>query len=288
MLRDAAADILDKGISLKAIARSLRTATGDDYVPTVTGTAWTGTTLRDVLTKPATAGLVARNGELVEAPWPGILPRERWEKLVALFESQKTGTSNEPRWLVSGTATCGICQDGTTMRVTGSADRRAYVCSRHGHLRRDASRVDDYVSARVIKLLERDAPGLLVPAPKVTADTGKLRAEAGRLTAKRDDLARLYNEEVLTEAGVRQERKRIDARLAAIAAELAASDQADPLPEFRSADVDAAAVWASLGLARQRAIVRLLYDIEIQPGQRGGRMSDEVFAGTVKMTRKSG
>ena len=39
---------------------------------------------------------------------------------------------------------------------------------------------------------------------------------ARKLHAKRDDLAQLLTEDVLTEAGVRQEHKRIDARLAQI------------------------------------------------------------------------
>ena len=62
---------------------------------------------------------------------------------------------NEPRWLVSMYAECGICDDGTVMRVTGSKDRRAYVCLQGGHLRRSAARVDDYISGRVIAYLAR-------------------------------------------------------------------------------------------------------------------------------------
>jgi DNA invertase Pin-like site-specific DNA recombinase len=301
VLRDAADVILDKGVSLKSRARDLRDATGDAYVPTVTGAAWTASTLRDLLAKPAVAGLaVGRDGDLIPAPWPEIIPRDRWERLVALFAANaaaRPNTSNEPRWLVSGIATCGICNDGTTVRVTGSADRRAYVCSAHGHLRRNAYKVDELVAARVVALLERDAAELLKPQPRAAdVDTGRLRAEAQRLTDTSDDLARLYAEKILTEAGVRKERRRIDTRLAQITAELAASDTTDPLPEIRGHDADMLAVWDSLAGPRdpdgrlragprQRAIVKLLYDIVIMPlAHPGGNKFDE---SSVVMTRKT-
>ena len=63
--------------SLKAIARDLR----ERNVPTVTGTAWSAKTLRDVLIKPAVAGLAVQRGEdgepvLVDAPWNAD-PRSR-------------------------------------------------------------------------------------------------------------------------------------------------------------------------------------------------------------------
>ena len=76
VIRDAAEGILDRGISLKAAARDLR----DRGVPTVTGAAWTASTLRDVLSKPAVAGLAAHRGELRPAPWPAILERDQWEQ----------------------------------------------------------------------------------------------------------------------------------------------------------------------------------------------------------------
>ena len=282
VLADAADAILDKGISLASIARDLREATGDDYVSTVSGTKWRASTLRDVLSKPGTAGLqVRKDGTLTDAPWPAIVPRDRWERLVALFDSRKTGRGNEPRWLVSGIAVCGI--DGAHMRVTGTADRRAYVCSAHGHVRRNALKVDDWVSTTVIRYLARPDLADVLPDRKLRAgaDTVALRAESKRLAAKRDDLARLLMDEVLTEKGVRIERERIDARLTAIGAELA-SDTADELPEVQGAPDDPAErlrwvqdVWFALPLARRRAIVRILVRVTILPIEhRGGNVFD--------------
>ena len=117
VIRAAAGDILKRGISLKAIARDLR----DRREPTVTGTQWTASTLRDILAKPAVAGIavhtrIVKDEETGQerkvtsehpGAWPAILKLKQWEQLRHLFDSRKTGTSPEPRWLVSGYATWG-------------------------------------------------------------------------------------------------------------------------------------------------------------------------------------
>ena len=198
VIRQAAADILDRGISLKAVARDLR----DRRVPTVTGTLWTASTLRDVLAKPAVAGIAVHTATVKDpetgeerevttghpAPWPEILKRERWEVLRDLFEGRKTGTSPEPRWLVSGYATCGPC--GAPVKCTGSANRRAYTCTAHGHVRRNAAEVDKHVRAVVVARMSRpDADVVLLPPPRPGVDAGAMRAEAKRLEAKAKRLA---------------------------------------------------------------------------------------------------
>ena len=67
-LRQAAFDLLH-GVSLAAVQRGL-IARG---VATVTGAPWSTRTIRDMLLKAAVVGQQVRAGELVEAPWEGIL-----------------------------------------------------------------------------------------------------------------------------------------------------------------------------------------------------------------------
>ena len=272
MLRAAAEAILDKGASLKSVSRDLREA----GTPTVTGTPWTASTLRDCLAKPAVAGLATYKGELRPAPWPAILDRDVWDRLVSKFDGQKTGTSNAPRWLLSGTATCGVC--GGPVKCTGTSNRRAYTCTgrpdwkgekKAGHVRRAAVATDEYVSARVLALLERDAAHLLVPPPRNGTDAGALRAELRKLAERKAALARMFAADG-DEAALASALRVIRDRTAAVESQLAASDQPDPLPEFRGADADILATWDSLGISRQRAIVRLLYTVEILPAARKG------------------
>ena len=282
VIREAARDVLERGISLKAVAMDLR----DRRVPTVTGARWSAEILKDILLNDSVRGLTDEAGNEV---WPAIISAETQDRIRDLLASDSrevTGRDgkmyriarapeahgNAARWLLSGIATCGVC--GGPVKCTGTSNRRAYTCTDHGHVRRAAVHCDELVAARVIALLERDASHLLRPKPTVTADTAGLRAEERKLKRKRDDLARLLAEEILTEQGVRIERKRIDARLAQIAVELASSDQSDPLPEFRDPDADILAVWDRLGIPRQRAVVKLLYTVTILPVRRMGNQFD--------------
>ena len=272
----AAADILDRGISLKAAAAGLR-ARG---VPTVTGAAWTASTLRDVLSKRALAGLTDPDGHVV---WEPILEPDRWQRLTDLFASRKNpGTANEPRWLVSCYAACGVC--GGPVRCTGANGRRAYTCTEHGHVRRNAAAVDSYVSAYVTERLSLpDMADLLRPPPRPGTDTAKLRAEARKLRDRKRSQMRMHAAGAIDDDDLAAGMKDIRDRLARVEAQLAASDAPDPLAEFR--DRPAAAVWESLSLPRRRAVVRLLATVTILPATRKGAGFDP---DSVRITPRDG
>lgn len=277
VIRDAATDILDRGISLKAIARDLR----EREVPTVTGTAWSAKILRDVLTKPAVTGLAARNGKVVgPAPWDFILERDRWErlrdKLTDPSRRTNTGRANEPRWLVSGFATCGAEGCGGRTRVAGGRNRTpAYVGAECCHVRRNARAVDDHIAELVIrKLGEPDAADLLRPPPRPEVDTGKLRAKARDLRRRRRAQRLMHANGLMDDAELADSLRDFGAKLAAIDAQLAASDQPDPLPEFREGR-PAEVVWAELGMPRKRTIVQtLIRSVVINRAGRKGRGFD--------------
>jgi DNA invertase Pin-like site-specific DNA recombinase len=281
VIRQAATDILDLGISLKAIARDLR----ERGVPTVTGTAWSAETLKDVLIKPAVAGLaVAKDDDgarlLVPAPWhqDRILDGDVWErlrdKLTDLARRTNQARANEPRWLVSGFATCGVC--GGPIRAAGGRDRApAYVGNGCCHVRRTAARVDDAISQLVTdRLDEPDAAGLLRPPPRPQVDAGKLRAKARDLRRRRQAQRRMHADGLLDDAELADSLRDFAAKLARIDVQLAASDHADPLPEFRDGR-PAETVWAGLGMARRRAVVQTLLEwVKINRAGRRGRGFD--------------
>jgi DNA invertase Pin-like site-specific DNA recombinase len=280
VIRDAAADLLDRdGISLKAIARDLR----ERGVPTVKGGRWSAETLRAVLIKPALAGLAVQRDQegkprLVEAPWQPILERDRWERLRDLLTdpSRRTNTSrgNEPRWLVSGFATCGVCQGRT--RVAGGRNRApAYVGNGCCHIRRNALAVDQHIEKLVIaRLGQPDVAGLLKPPPSPGVNASKLRAEARRLRGVKRAKNRLHTDGLLDDAELASELRAIQGKLAKIEAQLAASDETDPLPEFRQGH-PAQQVWDGLGMPRRRAVVqKLIKSIVISRAGRRGQGFD--------------
>ncbi len=276
VLQDAVTDVLDRGISLRAVAADLR----QRGMRTVTGKPFSAVSLRDAMLASHVAGIATCNGARYDASeWlEPIIEPDRWERLADMLTDPSrrtnTGNANAPRWLLSGHARCGICDNDTTVHVSGlggyGTERgSAYRCDKLSHCAEPAKLVDQAMTKVMIARLARDDIADLLPAPepRPDVDVKALRAESRKLHAKRDDLARLLGEDVLTEAGVRQERKRIDARLAEIGTELADATQIDLLPELRARGADPARVWKGLSLARQREIVRMLCDVTLFPNR---------------------
>lgn len=280
IIQRAAADVLDRGISMQAITRSLNEA----GIPTTTGGKWVPTTLRDTLIKPANAGLTTNPAVdgFLEAPWPAILPRDRWEQLrdkltdPARYTGGARGPrKNEPRYLVSAIARCAC---GETVSVSGAGNGKPGYRCLHAvrrpagqlHLSRSAVHVDDLVARRVIwRLSQPDADSLLLPPPVPgEADPASARAELHKLRAKSTRMGALFAADTITEAQLTSGTKEIRSLTEKAEARLAAAARTDPLAEFRGRPADV--VWDSLTLARKRAVVRLLADVTFVPVPRPG------------------
>jgi len=262
--------ILNQGVSLKAILREIR----QNGIPSASGGEWNGRTLKQVLTKPTVAGLAAYKGQLKPAPWPAILERDIWERLCEKVSAPLADTSrgNEPKWLLSGIAKCGICQDGTTVRATGSGTLRGktgYQCEKIAHLFRSTKYVDMLVELAIIRHIDANVQSdMLKPPVRKGIDTAALRVEAKNLRDRKAAQIRMHSAGVIDDEDLARGMREIRDRLAVVEAQLRACDEPDPITEFR--DNPAETVWKSLSLARKRAIVKLLADITIKPASRRG------------------
>jgi len=126
------------------------------------------------------------------------------------------------------------------------------------------------VALHVAERMSRDdADVVLLPPPRPGIDVAAKRAEAKRLETKAKRLAAMFTDDEITEAQLASGTRDIRARLARIAAQLAASSQPDPLPEYREGR-PADEVWESMSLPRRRAVVRTLMTVEILPAARKG------------------
>ena len=240
-----------------------------------------------MLLKPAIAGIAVHTSRVRDddaadgwrtvrtenpATWPAILEPDRWEQLRDKLTDpgRRTSPGNEPRWLVSLYALCGVCADGTTCRVTGGSvghNRPSYACSQRGHLRRHAPALDAYIAGLTVERLSRpDVASLLRPPPRPGTNTRGLRAEARKLRDRKRAQMRLHAAGAIDDDDLATGMKEIRDRLAAIGSQLAAATEPDPLAEFR--DRPAAAVWAALPLPRKRAVVKLLMRVTILPATR--------------------
>ncbi len=269
IIRNAAADILDRDIPLRAILRVLR----ENNVPTSRGGQWNGRTLKQVLTKPAVVGLAVHRGELKPAPWPAILERDVWERLCEKLNNPPADASrgNEPKHLLTGIAKCGICNDGTTVRANGSGTLRGkqgYQCEKIAHIHRNIEHVDAMVEEAIIRYLDLYAKDALKPPTRKGIDVSALRAEAKKLRERKAAQIRMHALGDLTDDELAIGMRTVRDRLSVVEAQIHASSEPDPVAEFR--DRPARTTWKSLSLPRKRAIVKLLADVTLMPTARRG------------------
>ncbi|HCU49982.1 MAG TPA: hypothetical protein DGG94_09320 [Micromonosporaceae bacterium] len=255
-------------------ARSLRQAASDlnaRGVQTVTGTRWTGSTLRDVLLKPRVAGFTVHNGEEVgRLPGKPILEEDVWRALVTKLADPKRQTAGRaPRWLGSGVYRC-VCG-----AYLDAGPREAYRCRTlrygpggGGHVRRKAATLDAFVIDKVVWRLERpNAVDLLAPkTPMVDAPT--LRQQAADLRAQLDGWDTDRTEGRISRDRWLAQTERIGAKLTAVQATLSSAVQTSPLSALVGTD-DVYAAWVGLPLGSQRAIVDLLMKVRVLPAGRG-------------------
>jgi DNA invertase Pin-like site-specific DNA recombinase len=254
--------------SLRLLAAELR----KDDVPTVTGAPWSASTLRDILIRPRNAGIMVHQGEEIgPAPWAPIVPERIFRAVVSVLTDPDRRTNAEqgatPRWLGSGIYLCGVCNDGTTCRVSGGKDRGPrYMCKKFNHLGRTAVNVDTLVSGIVVERLSRpDAADLFTVAtesPEV--DTVALNTEAAALRVKLDELTKDRMADLITRdqflTGTEGGRKRLDEINAALSNVIVESVA---LPLLDADDV--AAAWEAQPLAVKREALQALCTVVINP-----------------------
>jgi site-specific DNA recombinase len=170
------ADAVMAGKTLRGIARDLNT----DGIASPQGKTWHPTTVRAVLSNPATAGYLPRGtrasdsieqrvrsfikdevGEPVVATWTPLLSPEVWArivgKLIAVKQTSRSGPkTTAPAPLLRGVLKCGTC--GRSMAVARHSERSSYRCASPNptklrHVTTSAPLADDWVTRAVLKRL---------------------------------------------------------------------------------------------------------------------------------------
>jgi site-specific DNA recombinase len=279
-LRAAYASIL-AGATLVSLCRDL-TAAG---FLTPAGKPWRHSGIRAILLNARNCGLrtysETKNGRMIKgrermiigpANWPAIVDQETFDAVKTILEdsgrrtNQRTGTAR--RWLLGGLARCGVCDDGTTMRVNyrGDVDHdgnavRVYRCRTGSHLSRVADWCDDLVERIMIERLSRkDAVDLLVDDSR--PDIADLRQQSATLRTRLDQLAEAFADGAIDHSQLRAGTERLNATLAEFDAQMEHIDRAPVLAELITAD-DVRAVWETIGLDRQRAVINILCDVTL-------------------------
>jgi DNA invertase Pin-like site-specific DNA recombinase len=281
-LRQAYMSLL-AGSSLLGISRDLDNA----GFKASSGMPYHHATLRTMLRNPRYAGLRgystrSSDGKLRTeivgpAQWPGIVDEDTYRAACALLADKgrrKNHVGSARKWLLSGIALCGRCNDGTTVRVNyrgrpnaDGKDVAVYRCRAYSHLSRAAQWCDWRVTERVIARLSRDdARELLIDDDR--EDLAALRREESTVRLRLDQLAEEYGNSDMTLREWQLAREPLKARLADIEARMVHVDRAPILADLVSAH-DVRKVWETIGLDRRRAVIDLLYTVTLMPRPAG-------------------
>ncbi len=276
VVQNAARRVL-AGESLRSVARALAEA-GE---ATTTGKTWSGSALRKVLMRPATAGLRGSAGEVIgKGQWEPLLDEDTWRGVVALLSntSRRTTDRYARTYLGSGLYLCGVCGGPLTGNTTAGggpggrkAAYRCRVADRDGasHVVRGVERLDAFVVDVLVERLARpDALAASAPPPE---DTTPLHTEAAALRARMDEAARGWAAGVLTQAQLLAATNELRTRLEQVEARVAQTRQGEALEGLAGAE-DVCAAWEAMSLDRRRAVLDLLVTVTVLPREHAGRL----------------
>jgi DNA invertase Pin-like site-specific DNA recombinase len=217
------------------------------------GSAWTHTGVLRLVSSPALGGLVAVDGELQPAAFSGVVDTATWRSAQSTLQQRPRGETRRPREQLTLLGGLLSCAEHGHVCFGGSAEHAPiYVAAGPGrcHVSITRAAADDLVTAVVLVRLGRpDARKLFAPV----ADA-RLEEERQALRQRRDEIAGLLGEGLLTAAAARPQ-------LTALAERLAELDQqASPPTVDANLVTQPQATWVQLTQPQRRAVLRILFE----------------------------
>lgn len=271
-LQDAAKRVL-AGETLASVCRHLNAG---GYTSTV-GKSWNVTSLRRALINPRSAGRRLYNGEdLGPGSWEPILDDETHHALEAKLNDPRRRTAPDDlaaKFLLSGIATCGNCgraMFASPYRAKGR-EYMTYRCFQGYCMSRRLDLVDEVVTAVVVGLLARPDAAQLFTSGEETA---ALRRRVVDLRERRDALAALLADGLLSAAAVREQSGKLSRELREAEDALGAAEATTPAASVVGAP-NVAGAWEALPMASKRQIIRQVMTVTISPAGKGVRFRPE-------------
>lgn len=266
-IRKAAKAVL-AGATLASVARDLNRR----GVTTSTGGKWTVIGVKRVLLSPRTAGRVFYKGDDMGATGhKAILDAATADRLAAklLDPRRRTAPSVTTKHLLSGIVRCGRC-GGRMFATPDMQGAMRYIC-RGCRAGRMLKPVDQVVLGVLRERLSRpDALALFLPE----VDLDAMRKRATELRDRRDGLAAMLAEGLLSRDAVREQAGRLTAELGDVERQIEGASLSGPVARvLTSGDVDKA--LASLPLLDLREVIKTLMTVHIEPVGKGYRFRPE-------------
>ncbi|MER6076950.1 recombinase family protein [Streptomyces sp. NPDC001833] len=251
--------------------------------PTVSGRAWSPTTLRRRLRNPAVAGLRENaEGELVKGPAEPLLDRETFDALQELFTRNGRSQGTKPKhvhYLSGGIATCKLCKKPLVARSTANGGR-GYVCEGEGcgKVRISAEPLDEYVGDRVVASLASPArlKRLAAIRDRFSAEAREAERFQQELRGHKEELAQAFGAKDLNLSEFRAAKAALEERRGEAMAAVRRGRALDELPELTPQGVE---TWwnETAGREQHRNLVQLtVREVRVGPATvRGSRKFDE-------------
>nr|WP_238989123.1 recombinase family protein [Arthrobacter ulcerisalmonis] len=241
------------------------------------GGTWGVTQVRRLLINPRMAGRRIYNGEDKGAgKWEAILDEETHRRLEEKLTDPRRRTAPDDlnsKYLLSGICLCSVCGGkmyASPMRTQGK-EWMVYRCLGGYHLTRRLDLVDGVVEGVVMGILSRpDAARLFSRSD----DLRELRVRAVEIRERRDALAAMLAEGLLSAAAVREQAGKLGTDLAAVEGAIGAHETLNPMAAIAGAD-NVPEQWAALPLENKRQIIRALMTITVEKAGKGVRFSAE-------------
>ncbi len=242
------------------------------------GARFTDVAVRDVLLRPANAGLSAYKGTIVaKGEWPAITDPETYASVKAILTdpSRRRGVGKPATTLLAGVLRCGRCGQRMNGGFRGiksdGSTRLSYRC-RDAHLTRARDALDRAVAELVVAHIEKNAGALTRPRKAPSRTVGKAIGEAAELRGQIDGYtARATEFDPADLAGIL---RGLRARLASAEAKIV-KEAGKPASHALVASGDVRAAWIALeDAADRRTVIREQVDrIVVGPATPGGRRS---------------
>lgn len=239
-------------------------------IPSPRGGAWDGAILRQIMLRERNAGRRIHRRVVVGAgAWEAILDDDTHDRVRALLldPARVVARGTGPRYLLSGIATCGLC--GGVLRSNKSSDGKplSYVCSVCHRVRRRLDAVDAVVVKTLVERLSQpDGPDLL------GGDQEALAAALEHGAALRTRLtiaARQYADGVIDDDQLATISARLRPQIAEAERIAEAARPADPALRALVAGGDVREQWEAATVDVQRAVVRALLVVTVEPAGPG-------------------
>jgi len=243
-------------------------------VTTTTGGQWTVTSLKRALLSPRVAGRVVSKGEDYGVSGLAILDADTADRLAAVLRDprRKVAPSTQVKYLLSGLAVCGRqgCADAPMFATSNPKGVLVYRCRTcYGTRRLDL--VDEVVMGVLVGRLSRsDAVDLL----RRDVDLDGIRERVVELRSRRDGLASLLADGLLTSEAVRTQARRLTVEIGELERQVSAATGTSPLARVLDS-TDVAAALDRLPLLDLRDVLRSLMTVRIMPAGKGVRFDPE-------------